>query len=89
MLDWLDFKINNINLGNLKIIDPSCGDGAFLAVIAKRIIKWGQQNQLTSKTISQILATNVYGIEIDPVVYQKCFERLEKVRLKNQLPPVE
>ena len=32
MLDWLDFKVTNGHLGNLKIIDPSCGDGAFLVL---------------------------------------------------------
>jgi len=36
ILNSVNFK--NTNMLNKKIIDPACGDGAFLKVIVKRII---------------------------------------------------
>jgi len=55
---------------NIKILDPACGSGIFLAEGFKRIIeRWKfahRQNELSEKTLKGLLFNNIYGIEIHP-----------------------
>ncbi|MEO1958058.1 MAG: N-6 DNA methylase, partial [Nautiliaceae bacterium] len=55
-----------------KIIDPACGDGAFLKVIAEHFIKEAKKSNKNNGEIKKILEKNIYGIELDKETYEEC-----------------
>lgn len=70
---------------NKTIIEPSFGDGSFLTEIFIRIINEGHKQNLTNSQISTILSENVYGIEIDNVLFNKTIRNLNEIVIKNGL----
>ena len=70
---------------NKTIIEPSFGDGSFLTEIFTRIINEGKKQNLSNFQISNILSENVYGIEIDNVLFDKAIENLNEIAIKNGL----
>jgi len=76
------------NLINKKIIDPACGDGAFLKVIVVRIIDFFLNKNLPNEKIKEYLENYVYGIEIDETEFDNCLSNLNKIieeKLKEKL----
>ena len=69
------------------ILEPACGDGAFLQKIVKRYINEGKRNNLNKEEIVQGLEKYIYGIELDEIEYKKCIDNLNN--LVNQLLGVE
>lgn len=62
------------------IIDNSCGDGAFLAVVVDFYIHNVLCTTLRSKKeVKEMLETYIHGIELDPNEYEKCIKRLDHV----------
>jgi len=80
--DWVVNEILNLlNYSNAEILtryimEPACGDGAFLKEIVKRYIKEAQTNKLNTKEIAIGLEKYIYGIELDQIEYEKCIENL-------------
>ena len=72
MLEKCGFDGDNIL--QKTILEPSCGDGAFLCQIVKRIVE-----KAAPKDVISILEKNIYGVELDFLVYQKCIENLNKI----------
>ncbi len=62
-----------------KVIDPACGDGAFLKAVVRKVIDRAVANKKSVEEIKQILENNIYGIEIDKEEYFKCLENLNDV----------
>lgn len=87
MLDLLQF--NSIKVLNLKIIDNSCGDGAFLKEIINRMIDVGLKNNYSKVDIAKTIEKNVFGIELDKTAFYKCLKNLESIRIKNNLPVIK
>lgn len=87
MLDLCSF--NDPNILKQKVIDNSCGDGAFLKIIVERIIKIATDLNYAKIAISKILENNVYGIEIDQNAFKKCYQNLESIRFSYQLPEIK
>jgi len=79
-----EVNYNGKKILNQKIIDPACGDGAFLTQIVKRLIEEAQKEKIEKSYIKSILENNVYGIEIDKEEYEKCISNLNKI-VKNKL----
>ena len=81
ILDLVNYQDNVI----LKryILEPSCGDGAFLMEIVKRYIKEGNDKNLTHKEIAKGLEKYIYGIELDDMEFEKCILNLNN--LVNEL----
>ncbi len=83
--DWVVIEILNLvdyygdNILAKKILEPSCGDGAFLKEIVKRYIKQGCENKLSIKKIVYGLENYIHGIELDKVEYDKCIDNLNKI----------
>ena len=83
--DWIvDEILNSVNyLDNdilyKKIIDPACGDGAFLKNIVRRIIKKCIEIDATNERIIEILENCVYGIEIDEIAFYNCIKNLNNI----------
>ena len=65
------------------ILEPACGDGAFLKEIVKRYIKVGKSKNLTNEEITIGLEKHIYGIELDKIEYKKCIYNLNNI--VNQL----
>jgi len=62
-----------------KIIDPSCGDGAFLSVVVKRIISAGRLSNMDDGDIADLIVKSVSGIEIVEDEAAKCRNNIETV----------
>jgi len=82
ILDLVGYKGNKVI--TKRIIDPACGDGAFLTTIVNKIIDKAISERKTISEIKQILERNVYGIEIDKTEYFKCIKNLNKI-VKDRL----
>lgn len=67
------------NIINKKIIDPACGDGAFLKIIVNRIIDSFLNKNIPKEKIKEYLENYVYGIEIDEIEFNNCLSNLDKI----------
>lgn len=81
MLDFLGY--NGELIINKKIIDISCGDGAFLVSAAERLIAECKNKNLATKEIMEKCSQNICGIEIETEYYKKCIKRLNEVIKKH------
>lgn len=61
------------------IIEPSCGNGAFLEEIVKRYINIAKENNYTTNQIKEGLEKYIYGVEIDKIEYNNCINRLNNL----------
>ncbi len=61
------------------ILEPSCGDGAFLCEIVKRYIGVAKESKYTENEIIEGLETYIYGVELDTLEFEKCITNLDKV----------
>ncbi|MDO4696816.1 MAG: Eco57I restriction-modification methylase domain-containing protein [Neisseria sp.] len=65
------------------VLEPACGDGAFLTEIVRRYIQAAKQENLPTYKIISDLETYIYGIEKDPTAYQQCLTNLNKLIQKE------
>lgn len=70
------------DITRIKIIDNSCGDGAFICEIVKEIILKKPTN------IKEVLENNIFGIELDSTAYNKCIKNLKIIEKENELPSI-
>jgi adenine-specific DNA-methyltransferase len=81
--DWIVKKILDMSGYSGKsildkyIMEPSCGDGAFLIEIVKRYITEALYHNISVNNIINNLSKFIYGIEIDKVEYDKCIKNLD------------
>ena len=73
---WAD--TNSIQILEKHIIDPSCGDGAFLQSIVKEILKVLKQYNIDESEYPKYFSY-VHGWELDAEEIQKCRENLIKI----------
>ncbi|MFH1358260.1 MAG: N-6 DNA methylase [archaeon] len=86
ILDSSGFTLDK--LVNKKIIDPACGDGAFLKIIISRIIDVLIKKNVSNEKIKEYLENYVYGIEIDEIEFNNCLSNLNSIiekKLKEKL----
>ena len=77
MLDLILY--NDCSILNKVILEPSCGDGAFLLRIVERLILQAKNNNYNEKDIIRILENNIIGIEIDNFLYKQCLSNLDNL----------
>lgn len=82
ILDNLDYK-NDIY--EKKIIDPACGDGAFLSEILVRFIKDAQKEKIENQFIKEKIENNIFGFDIDESAVKKCIAILDNIAQKYGL----
>ena len=70
------------------IIDNSCGDGAFLTVVAERYCNEYMQKHQTTQNLAKELTAYIHGIEIDKTECEKCKHNLNAVIAFYGLPPI-
>ena len=85
VLDIAGYKANADILGK-KVIDPSCGDGAFLSVVAKRIISAGKAAQLDGAVISELVLECLSGIEVVEKEASKCRDNIATICQEAGIP---
>jgi len=76
ILDNLDYK-NNIY--QKKIIDPACGDGAFLREVLVRLIEDAKKSKIGNQTIKEKIENNIFGFDIDENAIKKCILILDGI----------
>jgi len=76
ILDYLDYK-NNIY--QKKIIDPACGDGAFLREVLIRFIRDAKRAKIENKVIKEKIQNNIFGFDIDENAVKKCIAILDDI----------
>jgi adenine-specific DNA-methyltransferase len=68
-----------------KIIDPACGDGAFLSIVVKRFIVSAKSNNKNNQEIKFLLENNIFGWDIDEEAIGECKKYLTNIALKYGL----
>ena len=86
LLDSIDYTDN---LYGKKILENSCGDGNILVEIIQRYIDDCRKQGLLDFQIVIGLENDIYGVEIDPVQYNKCVVKLDELSKKNGISKVE
>lgn len=86
ILDNLDYK-NNIY--EKRIIDPACGDGAFLSEVLIRFIEDAQKAKIENQTIKAKIENNIFGFDIDENAVKKCISILNDIAWKYGLKNIK
>lgn len=74
---------------NSVILDPACGDGAFLEPLVEYVIAWAKTHSMDSERISELLASSVVGRDIDEGALTNCGTRLSAVAKREGIKPPE
>lgn len=72
-----------------KIMEPSFGEGVFLAEILKRIASESHRQGKSNGEIAEIIKSNVFGIEKDAGLYEKAIHRLNNVLRENGIEEID
>lgn len=75
ILDLCNYKLN---IYDKKVLEPGCGEGAFLTKIVERIIIDARDNNINDQDLLMVLSQNVFGLDIDAQAIEKC-----KIKLNN------
>lgn len=72
--DWLvDFTVDKAQQGSWlgkRILDPTCGSGAFLVAVLRRILDEAMKAGWDEEHIVQHLCTSVWGFDLNPLAVQ-------------------
>ena len=55
------------NISRLRVLDPACGSGNFLAGAAHRLLAYGEKNNLSSQKVAKYIQRNIWGFDPDPI----------------------
>lgn len=86
ILDNLDYKKD---ICDKKIIDPACGEGAFLSGAVERFIFDAEQKKISKSGIRNALEKNIFGFDIDGTAIKKCIAVLDKIAAKYGLKNIK
>ena len=62
-----------------RLIDPACGDGAFLSAALKRLLDDGAKKEKNISDLRQAAEQNICGFDIDAAALHDCAERLTAI----------
>ncbi|MBM3303294.1 MAG: hypothetical protein FJY85_25530, partial [Deltaproteobacteria bacterium] len=62
--------------GTDRVLEPSMGDGAFVVALIEKFLPL--YDGPVEARLDRILRENVYGVEIDPGLYARCLDRIER-----------
>lgn len=68
-----------------RIIDPACGDGAFLCEVARRFIADAKRQGINTTILKKRLATHIVGFDIDSHAIKQCIAHLDSIALEAGL----
>src|ERR1051326_3195602 len=58
------------DLMHLRVLDPACGSGNFLAAATRRLIAYAHRRDLSHEDLLALVQKNIWGFDPDPVA---CF----------------
>ena len=79
MLNTVNY-VSSRDLRNVKILEPSCGDGAFVEEIARRLILSAQQFNFDA---SEAFKRNVQAFDIDASKVKQCLTRIKHLGITS------
>jgi hypothetical protein len=79
ILDACGYTPEN-DLARLRVLDPACGSGNFLAGALRRLLAFADRNHLSGQKLEKLLLHNLWGFDSDPVA---CF--LAELQLRSLL----
>lgn len=85
----VEMMARNLTLLNKKILEPSCGDGAFLTYLAKKYCTEYLQTSNDLAKLKAHLEQNLIGIEIDSEILAKCRANLNSAVAEFGLQGIE
>lgn len=81
--EWIvNLMTKDIDFSKEYILEPSCGDGAFLKTIVAKILETNIENK------KEILENQIEAFEIDPIYYEKCIKNLNELCEKHSIKNV-
>ena len=86
MLDLAEYRFG---ICGKKVLENSFGSGNILSAIVRRYIEDSIRLGHLPETISNNLSNDIYGIELDKVLFEKCIDRLNCIIAEYGLPPVQ
>ncbi len=86
ILDNLGYKKD---IYGKKIIDPACGDGAFLSEVVERFIFDAKQKKTNKPETKKALEKNIFGFDIDETAIKKCIAILDEIVRKYGLKNIK
>ncbi|HYT34136.1 MAG TPA: N-6 DNA methylase, partial [Ktedonobacteraceae bacterium] len=69
---------SDANLSGIRVLDPACGSGNFLAGAARRLFAYGARSNIPQHELPSLMQRNIWGFDPDPV---SCF--LAAMQLDN------
>lgn len=79
ILNACGYRAEN-DLARLRVLDPACGSGNFLAGALRCLIAFGNRNGFSNRKLTALVQHNLWGFDPDPV---SCF--LAEMRLRSIL----
>ena len=86
MLDLMNYKTNLIGK---TVLENSFGSGDILKAVVLRYIKSAIGDGVDKKSIANGLTRDIYGIELDKVLYKKCVIDLNAILKTYGIPAVQ
>lgn len=72
-----------------KVLENSCGDGNILVAVVQRYVDDCKKQGFTRTKIKNGLERDIYGVEIDPIQYERCINNLNNVLKENGIEAVQ
>jgi len=72
---------------NSVVLDPACGDGAFLEPLVEYVIAWAKRHSMNPTCTSELLARSVVGRDIDKRALTVCGARLSEIAQREGIEP--
>lgn len=86
VVDMLDeVKYKGVEIVDKYVLEPSFGDGNFLSVIVERYINSCEKKGYSKEQIRKSLNKFIYGVELDPFVYQITKDRLNNILKSKEI----
>ena len=77
MLNAIDF--DELDLMNIKIMEPSFGTGMFLINMIHRIVQYAKSRNIDRHKLENALENNIFGIEKDLALYNQTIKQIKSV----------
>ncbi|MDR3432074.1 MAG: N-6 DNA methylase [Rouxiella aceris] len=72
--DWLvDFTLNKVSSAdiiNQRVLDPTCGSGAFLLAVIRKKRQFAKMQNLSAQETLDMLCESVWGFDLNPLAVQ-------------------
>src|SRR3989442_124898 len=82
ILDACGYTVDR-DLTQIRVLDPACGSGNFLAGATRRLASFAMRNNLSQEELAALISSDIWGFDPDPV---SCFLADMQLRAIHRLP---